>query len=239
MTLTVWQVVLFLFLAATFGFVLCWFLKDYLLENFKDDDNEQQQASVKDNKRQQASVKDKDNKQQQVPVKDKNNKRQQAPVKTNDDSNPIDNLQEIKGISVTIESALKKLGITSFAQVAQLDSSNVFKGLENYKGNATRYKWAEQAKVLHKKNYGGQKQTPVKSKVKANAIDNLQEIKGISANAEDALNNSGITSFAQVAQFGSGNTIKGLERFNGNAKRYNWTEQAKALHRKKYGKDIR
>ena len=214
MTLTVWQVVLFLFLAATFGFVLCWFLKDYLLENFKD------------------------NKQQQVSVKDKDDK-QKVSVKVSDDSNTIDNLQEIRGISANSEDDLNKLGITSFAQVAQLESGNMFKRIENHKGNAIRYKWAEQAKVLHKEKYGGQKQTPVKSKVNSNTIDNLQEISGIGATAEDALNSSGITSFAQVVQFGNGSTIKGLERFKGNAKRYNWAEQAKALHRKKYGKGIR
>ncbi len=203
MTLTVWQVVLFLFLAATFGFVLCWFLKDYLLKNFK------------------------------------GNERKQAPVKAKDDSNTIDNLQEIRGISANSEDDLNKLGITSFAQVAQLDSSNMFKGLKKHKGNAIRYKWAEQAKVLHKEKYGEQKQVPVKGKVNSKTIDNLQEIKGISATAENALNNSGITSFAQVVKFENGSTIKGLERFKGNAKRYNWAEQAKALHRKKYGKDLR
>jgi len=71
-----------------------------------------------------------------------------------------DNLQEIVGIGRVFESALHKLGIHSFQQIAAFgvaDIARVNAELKECKGRLEQDDWIGQAKELHFKKYGGAK----------------------------------------------------------------------------------
>jgi len=69
-----------------------------------------------------------------------------------------DNLQEIVGIGRVFESALHKLGIHSFQQIATFDMADIARvnaELKECKGRLEQDDWIGQAKDLHFKKYGG------------------------------------------------------------------------------------
>lgn len=61
-----------------------------------------------------------------------------------------DNLTEINGIGPVIEQKLKDLGITTFAQIAELDRARIDEINEqlSFKGRIEREQWVEQAQKL-------------------------------------------------------------------------------------------
>jgi predicted flap endonuclease-1-like 5' DNA nuclease len=77
----------------------------------------------------------------------------QAPVEQQED-----NLQEIVGIGRVFESALHKLGIRSFQQIAAFDVADIARvnaELKECRGRLEQDDWIGQAKDLHFKKYGG------------------------------------------------------------------------------------
>ncbi len=77
----------------------------------------------------------------------------QAQVKQNED-----NLQEIVGIGRVFESALHKLGVHSFQQIAAFEVADIARvnaELKECKGRLEQDDWIGQAKELHFKKYGG------------------------------------------------------------------------------------
>ena len=72
----------------------------------------------------------------------------------------------------------------------------------------------------------------------AEANDNLQEIIGIGKVFEHTLNELGVTSFRQIANFGISDIARvnaELKEFKGRMEQDDWIGQAKDLHFKKYG----
>jgi len=72
----------------------------------------------------------------------------------------------------------------------------------------------------------------------AEANDNLQEIIGIGKVFEHTLNELGVTSFRQIANFGISDIARvnaELKEFKGRMEQDDWISQAKELHFKKYG----
>ena len=79
---------------------------------------------------------------------------------------------------------------------------------------------------------------PVNGKKKKVEKDNLQEIVGIGKVFEHALNELGIYTFAQIANFGIGDIARvnaALKGSEGRMESDDWIGQAKELHFKKYG----
>lgn len=73
-----------------------------------------------------------------------------------------------------------------------------------------------------------------------NTIDDLKQISGVGEVLEKTLNELGIYQFRQVALFTSDDidwVSKHLEQFKGRIEHDDWVNQAKELHKEKYGKD--
>ena len=70
----------------------------------------------------------------------------------------IDDLQEIVGVGKVFESALHKLGVFNFRQIAAFgvtDIARINRELKEFKGRMEQDDWVGQAKELHFKKYGG------------------------------------------------------------------------------------
>jgi predicted flap endonuclease-1-like 5' DNA nuclease len=68
-----------------------------------------------------------------------------------------DDLQRIKGIGPTFETALKEIGISTYRQVAELNWTRmvlVASRLNSFPERIVRDRWLQQARELHRQTYG-------------------------------------------------------------------------------------
>ncbi len=174
MTFLLWQISLFLLLAALFGMVIGWFLHRHFHK--VDQDQTDKLASELDDgkkhikklerearqlKKQLASGGASSTKPKQLASSKASSSQQRStkrspPKKTKKSLTP-DDLKEIRGIGESIENVLHEAGVTTFAQIAKLNKSQkgaIAKGLKKFTDRIERDRWVEQAKALHKEKYG-------------------------------------------------------------------------------------
>ena len=169
-----------------------------------------------------------------------------------------DDLQVIKGIGPFIEEKLNALGITTYRQIANMDSkleTQVNEAIEFFPGRVKRDQWANQAKILLgediKLDEKALQQAEELERIskKAESIDfatlgvatldekdDLQIIKGIGPFIEEKLNALGIYTFEQVGNMTPDietQVNKAIEFFPGRVKRDEWAKQARELHSNK------
>jgi len=169
-----------------------------------------------------------------------------------------DDLQVIKGIGPFIEEKLNALGITTYRQIANMDSkleTQVNEAIEFFPGRVKRDQWANQAKILLgediKLDEKALQQAEELERIskKAESIDfatlgvatldekdDLQTIKGIGPFIEEKLNALGIYTFEQVGNMTPDietQVNKAIEFFPGRVKRDEWAKQARELHSNK------
>ena len=169
-----------------------------------------------------------------------------------------DDLQVIKGIGPFIEEKLNALGITTYRQIANMDSkleTQVNEAIEFFPGRVKRDQWANQAKILLgediKLDEKALQQAEELERIskKAESIDfatlgvatldekdDLQTIKGVGPFIEEKLNALGIYTFEQVGNMTpeiEEQVNKAIEFFPGRVKRDEWAKQARELHSNK------
>ena len=159
MTFLIWQISLFLFLAALLGMIIGWFLHAYL---YKADQDNQLALELGNSKKRTKNLKDEARQidkqlatSKTSSTKQKSTKR--SPTKKTKKSLAPDDLKEIKGIGESIESVLHDAGVTTFAQIAKLNKrqkEDIAKRLKKFADRIGRDRWVEQAKALHKEKYG-------------------------------------------------------------------------------------
>ncbi len=175
MTFLLWQISLFLFLAALLGCVIGWFLRGRIISSFNDssegDDSkvelskcekrvEELEKEIKRLENQLDDTNASSTPKKTTRTTSKSGSTKKATVKgssTKASASTPDNLKEISGIGAVIEKALHEADITTFAQVAKLKTDEkelIAKNLENFADRIERDKWIEQAKALHKAKYG-------------------------------------------------------------------------------------
>ena len=167
-----------------------------------------------------------------------------------------DDLQVIKGIGPFLEEKLNALGITTYRQIANMDSDledQVNEAIEFFPGRVKRDQWVTQAKILLgedvKLDEKALKQTEELQRVaaKADSIDfatlgvataadkdDLQTIKGIGPFIEEKLYALGIYTFSQVSKMTpeiEEEVNVAIEFFPGRVKRDEWARQAGELLR--------
>ena len=162
-----------------------------------------------------------------------------------------DDLQVIKGIGPFLEEKLNALGITTYRQIANMDSEleeQVNEAIEFFPGRVKRDQWVTQAKILLgedvKLDEKALKQTEELQRVaaKADSIDfatlgvataadkdDLQTIKGIGPFIEEKLYALGIYTFSQISKMTpeiEEEVNVAIEFFPGRVKRDEWARQA-------------
>jgi len=162
-----------------------------------------------------------------------------------------DDLQVIKGIGPFLEEKLNALGITTYRQIANMDSDledQVNEAIEFFPGRVKRDQWVTQAKILLgedvKLDEKALKQTEELQRVAAKAEsidfatlgvataadkDDLQTIKGIGPFIEEKLNALGIYTFSQISRMTpeiEDEVNVAIEFFPGRVKRDEWARQA-------------
>jgi predicted flap endonuclease-1-like 5' DNA nuclease len=167
-----------------------------------------------------------------------------------------DDLQAIKGIGPFLEEKLNALGITTYRQIANMDSKleeEVNEAIEFFPGRVKRDQWVTQAKILLgediKLDEKALKKTEELQRVAANADsidfatlgvaiaadkDNLQTIKGIGPFIEEKLYALGIYTFSQISKMTpeiEDEVNMAIEFFPGRVKRDEWAKQASELLR--------
>ncbi len=167
-----------------------------------------------------------------------------------------DDLQVIKGIGPFLEEKLNALGITTYRQIANMDSDledQVNEAIEFFPGRVKRDQWVTQAKILLgedvKLDEKALKQTEELQRVAAKAEsidfatlgvataadkDDLQTIKGIGPFIEEKLYALGIYTFSQVSKMTpeiEEEVNVAIEFFPGRVKRDEWARQAGELLR--------
>ena len=168
-----------------------------------------------------------------------------------------DDLQVIKGIGPFLEEKLNALGITTYRQIANMDSKleeQVNEAIEFFPGRIKRDQWVNQAKILLGEDVKLDKKALKKAedleRISKNAagidfsvigvadvseIDDLQIIKGIGPFIAEKLNALGIYTFKQISKMNSeleDQVNIAIEFFPGRVKRDKWAEQAKELVKK-------
>ena len=168
-----------------------------------------------------------------------------------------DDLQVIKGIGPFLEEKLNALGITTYRQIANMDSKleeQVNEAIEFFPGRIKRDQWVNQAKILLGEDVKLDKKALKKAedleRISKNAagidfsvigvaevseIDDLQIIKGIGPFIAEKLNALGIYTFKQISKMNSEleNQVNiAIEFFPGRVKRDKWADQAKELVKK-------
>ena len=162
-----------------------------------------------------------------------------------------DDLQVIKGIGPFLEEKLNALGITTYRQIANMDSEleeQVNEAIEFFPGRVKRDQWVTQAKILLgedvKLDEKALKQTEELQRVAAKADcidiatlgvataadkDDLQTIKGIGPFIEEKLYALGIYTFSQISKMTpeiEEEVNVAIEFFPGRVKRDEWARQA-------------
>ena len=85
------------------------------------------------------------------------NKKSSKPTTKKAQSNGHDDLKLIKGVGPKLEAMLNKLGVNTFAQIAEWNNSDIAKistELGSFKDRITRDDWVAKAAELHKQKYG-------------------------------------------------------------------------------------
>ncbi|MEE3135041.1 MAG: putative Ig domain-containing protein, partial [Candidatus Thermoplasmatota archaeon] len=168
-----------------------------------------------------------------------------------------DDLQVIKGIGPFLEEKLNALGITTYRQIANMDSKleeQVNEAIEFFPGRIKRDQWVNQAKILLGEDVKLDKKALKKAedleRISKNAAgidfsvigvanvserDDLQIIKGIGPFIAEKLNALGIYTFKQISKMNSeleDQVNIAIEFFPGRVKRDKWVDQAKELVKK-------
>ena len=166
-----------------------------------------------------------------------------------------DNLKLIKGIGPQNEARLNSIGITSFSQIAAWSESEQYEIGEKlaFPGRVEREEWVKQAMILaegempDRESNAPDSKEPLDDKPPAKAdeartppllsdvpdagADNLTLIEGVGNALERKLNNLGVYTYSQIAEWSEeqaawiGNELG----FPGRPERENWVAEAKAL----------
>ncbi len=147
----------------------------------------------------------------------------QAEVKPEPEPEP-DNLLMIDGVGPKLEQFLRRQGIYTFRDLAELDDDRVaaLQGrLPQYPDRIRRERWVEQARL-----FSNGEGPPVPA---AHERDNLQRIKGVGPVLERWLHGQGIFQFQQLAELdyeAAAHLDAMLEDFPGRIRREAWIDQA-------------